>query len=165
MKVSIIMGSYSDHEVGLEVAKTLKEFGISFDMSVYSAHRTPVDVVEHIQKMEEEGAEIFIAMAGKAAHLAGVIAGKTTRPVIGIPMKSSFSGGMDSLLSTVQMPSGVPVATVAVNGGKNAALLAVQMLSIGNDELKGKLKNYKKVMVEDVYEMNEKLNEKMKEVL
>lgn len=162
MKVSIIMGSYNDHEVGLEVAKTLDKFDVEYDISVYSAHRTPVEVVEHINNMEEKGVEVFIAMAGKAAHLAGVIAGKTIRPVIGVPIKSSLSGGMDSLLSTVQMPAGVPVATVAVNGGKNAGILAVQMLSLKDDSLKVKLREYKKEMVNEVLDMNNKLDEKKK---
>lgn len=158
MKVSIIMGSFSDHEVGLEVAKVLKKFDVDYDISVYSAHRTPVEVVEHIKKMEEAGVEVFIAMAGKAAHLAGVIAGKTTRPVIGVPIKSSLAGGLDSLLSTVQMPAGVPVATVAVNGGKNAGLLAIQMLSIQDEGLKKKLEDYKSEMVDDVIKMNGELD-------
>lgn len=157
MKVSIIMGSLSDQEVGIEVAKTLQKFGIEYDFSVYSAHRTPQEVVSHLEEMESKGVEVFIAMAGKAAHLAGVIAGKTTRPVIGVPIKSSLAGGLDSLLSTVQMPSGVPVATVAVNGGKNAAILALQMLSIADENLKEKLKAYKEEMVEDVLDMNKKL--------
>lgn len=158
MKVSIIMGSFSDHKVGLEVGNTLEKFGIEYDMSVFSAHRTPVEVVDHIEKMEEEGVEVFIAMAGKAAHLAGVIASNTTRPVIGIPMKTSLGGGVDSLLSTVQMPTGVPVATVAIDGGKNAAILAAQILSTGDLEIRKKLETYKEELVEEVADMNEKLN-------
>ena len=131
MKVSIIMGSYSDKDIAFDVIGALKMFDVPYDVVVYSAHRTPDEVVECT--------EVFVSIAGKAAHLGGVIAAHTTRPVIGVPGKTSVGGGMDSLLSTVQMPSGVPVATVAINGGKNAGILAAQILSVGDEAIKEKL--------------------------
>ena len=157
MKVSIIMGSYSDKEIAFDVIGALKMLEIPYDVVVYSAHRTPNDVVAHVKKQEEEGTEVFISIAGKAAHLGGVIAAHTTRPVIGVPGKTSVAGGMDSLLSTVQMPSGVPVATVAINGGKNAGILAAQILSVGDPAIKERLLAYKKQLQDEVAEMNKKL--------
>lgn len=129
MRVSIIMGSISDREIADKVVKKLKEFDVHYEVKVISAHRA-LDLLKNYVENAQEESEVFIGIAGKAAHLAGVIAGITTRPVIGIPVKSSLMDGLDSLLSTVQMPSGVPVATVAVNGGENAAILAVQMLAL-----------------------------------
>lgn len=157
MKVSIIMGSYSDKDIAFDVIGALKKLAIPYDVVVYSAHRTPNDVVDHVKKQEEEGTEVFISIAGKAAHLGGVIAAHTTRPVIGVPGKTSVAGGMDSLLSTVQMPSGVPVATVAINGGKNAGILAAQILSVGDPAIKERLLAYKKQLQDEVAEMNKKL--------
>ncbi|WP_108831700.1 5-(carboxyamino)imidazole ribonucleotide mutase [Aedoeadaptatus coli] len=157
MKVSIIMGSYSDKDIAFDVIGALKMLEIPYDVVVYSAHRTPNDVVDHVKKQEEEGTEVFISIAGKAAHLGGVIAAHTTRPVIGVPGKTSVAGGMDSLLSTVQMPSGVPVATVAINGGKNAGILAAQILSVGDPAIKQRLLAYKKQLQDEVAEMNKKL--------
>lgn len=157
MKVSIIMGSYSDKDIAFDVIGALKMLEIPYDVVVYSAHRTPNDVVDHVKKQEEEGTEVFISIAGKAAHLGGVIAAHTTRPVIGVPGKTSVAGGMDSLLSTVQMPSGVPVATVAINGGKNAGILAAQILSVGDPAIKERLQAYKKQLQDEVAEMNKKL--------
>lgn len=157
MKVSIIMGSYSDKDIAFDVIGALKMLEIPYDVVVYSAHRTPNDVVDHVKKQEEEGTEVFISIAGKAAHLGGVIAAHTTRPVIGVPGKTSVAGGMDSLLSTVQMPSGVPVATVAINGGKNAGILAAQILSVGDPAIKERLLAYKKQLQDEVAEMNKKL--------
>ncbi|MDO5300994.1 MAG: 5-(carboxyamino)imidazole ribonucleotide mutase [Tissierellia bacterium] len=165
MQVAIIMGSFSDHEIGLEVARQLEAFGVAWDMKVFSAHRSLEGALAYIDEMEEAGVQVFIGIAGKAAHLAGVIAGHTTKPVIGIPAKSSFGGGMDSLLSTVQMPSGVPVATVAVNGGKNAAILATQILATGDEALAQKLKDFKRGLAEDVRGMNEQLEEAVREKL
>ncbi|MDD7362933.1 MAG: 5-(carboxyamino)imidazole ribonucleotide mutase [Peptoniphilus sp.] len=159
MKVSIIMGSYSDKDIAFDVIESLKIFDIAYDVVVYSAHRTPNEVVNYVKEQEEKGTEVFISIAGKAAHLGGVIAAHTTRPVIGVPGKTSLAGGMDSLLSTVQMPTGVPVATVAVNGGKNAGILAAQILSVGDDDLKEKLSDYKLKLKSDVDEMNRKLKE------
>ena len=157
MKISIIMGSYSDKDIAFDVIGALKMLEIPYDVVVYSAHRTPNDVVDHVKKQEEEGTEVFISIAGKAAHLGGVIAAHTTRPVIGVPGKTSVAGGMDSLLSTVQMPSGVPVATVAINGGKNAGILAAQILSVGDPAIKERLLAYKKQLQDEVAEMNKKL--------
>ncbi len=157
MKVAVVMGSISDKEIGDKVVKILEKFQVEVETKVISAHRTPFKAVEFAQKAEENGIEIIIALAGKAAHLAGIFAGVTTLPVIGVPIKSSTMDGLDSLLSTVQMPKGVPVATVAINGGENAGLLAVQILSLKYPELKEKLKDYKKELAEDVEKMNEEL--------
>lgn len=144
--ISVIMGSVSDEKIGNQVMETLEEFGLEAELRVISAHRAPDILKEYV---ENSDSKVFIGIAGKAAHLSGVIASHTIRPVIGIPAKSSTMDGLDSLLSTVQMPSGVPVATVAIDGGKNAALLAVQMLAIEDKELAEKLVNYKKKMQED----------------
>lgn len=149
MRVSIIMGSISDREIADKVVKKLKEFDVHYEVKVISAHRA-LDLLKNYVENAQEESEVFIGIAGKAAHLAGVIAGITTRPVIGIPVKSSLMDGLDSLLSTVQMPSGVPVATVAVNGGENAAILAVQMLALKDQELQRKLNNFKKTMAEKI---------------
>lgn len=157
MKVSIIMGSISDEEIGAKSVEVLEKFGVDFDVEVISAHRTPARAVEFAQGLEENGSEVIIAIAGKAAHLAGVLAGLTTAPVIGVPAKSSTMDGLDSLLSVVQMPKGVPVATVAINGGENAGILAVQMLALKYESLKEKLEDYKKEMAEGVEKMNKDL--------
>lgn len=162
MKVSIIMGSYSDKDIAFDVIDALKTLEVDHDVVVYSAHRTPGEVVRYVKEEEEKGTEVFISIAGKAAHLGGVIAAHTTRPVIGVPGKTSVGGGMDSLLSTVQMPSGVPVATVAINGGKNAGILAAQILSVGDVRLKKKLDEYKLKLKSDVEEMNRKLKEDLR---
>lgn len=157
MKVSIIMGSISDEEIGAKSVEVLEKFGVDFDVEVISAHRTPARAVEFAKGLEENGSEVIIAIAGKAAHLAGVLAGLTTAPVIGVPAKSSTMDGLDSLLSVVQMPKGVPVATVAINGGENAGILAVQMLALKYESLKEKLEDYKKEMAEGVEKMNKDL--------
>ncbi len=157
MKVSVVMGSDSDFEVVKGAIDVLNDFGITTEVRVLSAHRTPHQTVEYVMEAEQNGVEVFIGCAGKAAHLAGVIAGVTTCPVIGLPIKTSMMGGMDSLLSMVQMPSGVPVATVAVNGALNAGLLAVQMLSIKYPELKTAFKEYKQKMADDVAIKNQKV--------
>ncbi len=154
MKVAIVMGSISDKEVADKVVKILEKFQVETEIRVISAHRTPYKAIEFAENAEENGIELIIALAGKAAHLAGVLAGVTTLPVIGVPIKSSTMDGLDSLLSTVQMPKGVPVATVAINGGENAGLLAIQILSLKYPELKEKLKNYKKEMELDVEKMD-----------
>ena len=126
-------------------------------MEVISAHRTPKRAFEFAESAEKDGIEVIIAIAGKAAHLGGVIAANTIVPVIGIPAKTSVMGGMDSLLSVVQMPKGIPVATVAIDGGENAALLAISMLSLKYDELKKKLVDYRKELQDQVVEMNKEL--------
>ncbi len=157
MKVSIIMGSISDENIAKKSIEILESFDVPYEVEVISAHRTPTRAVEYAENLEENGIEVIIAIAGKAAHLAGVLAGLTTVPVIGIPAKSSLMDGMDSLLSVVQMPKGVPVATVAVDGGENAAILAVQILALKYYELKGKLKKHKIEMAEGVEKMNASL--------
>ena len=158
MKVSIIMGSLSDKEIGKKVMVVLDKFGVDYEQRVISAHRSPGIAVEFAEGAEANGIEVIIAIAGKAAHLAGVLAGITPLPVIGIPAKSSTMDGLDSLLSVVQMPKGVPVATVAIDGGENAGLLAVQILSVKYPELRQKYKEYKIEMVQGVEDMNRGLN-------
>lgn len=139
--VSIIMGSKSDYEVMSEAAKILEKFAVSFELVISSAHRSPDRTHTYVKAAEEKGARVFIAAAGMAAHLAGVVASLTTKPVIGVPMKGGFMDGMDSLLSTVQMPAGMPVATVAVGkaGAINSAYLAMQILALEDVELQAKL--------------------------
>lgn len=144
MKVAVIMGSKSDWPVLEKTVAELKKFGVEVEARVMSAHRSPELAAGFADEAEQNGFEVIIAAAGKAAHLAGVIAGHTTLPVIGLPIKSSTMDGLDSLLSTVQMPDGIPVATVAINGAGNAAILAVQMLSLKYPELKTKLAEKKK---------------------
>lgn len=163
MKVAIIMGSDSDFPVIEKGYKVLKEFGVHVTVRVLSAHRTPDEAISFAKSAEENGYEVIIGAAGKAAHLPGILAGCTPLPVIGLPIKSSELEGMDALLSIVQMPPGVPVATVAINGAENAALLAVQILSVKYEELRRKFKEYKKLMAEKVYEKNKKLNDKLTE--
>ena len=143
-EVLIVMGSSSDAKALEPCARQLEGFGIPYTVRVASAHRTPEIAAALADEARAKGIGVIIAAAGKAAHLAGVIAGHTTLPVIGIPMKSSTLDGLDSLLSTVQMPSGVPVATVAIDGAQNAAILAAQILSVGDTELEAKLDEFKK---------------------
>lgn len=149
-KAALIMGSKSDWPSLEGCVKVLRSFGIEVEVHVASAHRTPEKVAAFADSARENGFEVIIAAAGKAAHLAGVIAGHTTLPVIGIPIKSSFMDGLDSLLSTVQMPSGIPVATVAVGGGDNAAYLTAQILSIKYPELAEKLAAHRVKMAESI---------------
>lgn len=160
-KVAIIMGSDSDLPVVEKTIHTLKDLGIPFEAHVMSAHRTPEEACAFARTAAEKGFGVIIAAAGKAAHLAGVLAGHTPLPVIGIPMKSSTMDGLDSLLSTVQMPSGVPVATVAIDGAENAGLLAAQMLAISDDSLFRKLQEKKEQMRQKVMEKDKKLQEKL----
>lgn len=138
-KAAIIMGSDSDLPIVKKAIDTLEQFEVPFEVHVYSAHRTPAEAKEFASAARENGFGVIIAAAGMAAHLAGAIAANTTLPVIGIPCKSSNLDGIDALLSTVQMPSGIPVATVAINGGVNAALLSVQILAVEDSELAKKL--------------------------
>ncbi len=138
-KVAVIMGSDSDWPVVEKAVKQLRELGIGVEARVISAHRTPVEARDFAVSARENGFGVIIAAAGKAAHLAGAIAANTTLPVIGIPIKSSTLDGLDALLSTVQMPSGIPVATVAIDGAQNAALLAAEILAVGDAELAAKL--------------------------
>lgn len=139
-KVAIIMGSDSDLPVVSKAFAKLDEYSVPYEVHVFSAHRTPVESKEFTEKAEENGFGVIIAAAGMAAHLAGAIAANTTLPVIGIPVKNDTLSGMDALLSTVQMPTGIPVATVAINGAGNAAILAVQILALSEKELADKLK-------------------------
>jgi 5-(carboxyamino)imidazole ribonucleotide mutase len=150
-KIAIIMGSDSDLPVVRKAADTLQSFGVPYEMHVYSAHRTPVEARDFAVNARSAGFGAIIAAAGMAAHLAGAIAANTTLPVIGIPMKSTtFSNGIDALLSTVQMPSGIPVATVAVDGAVNAALLSIEILAVTDEELAAKLEAKRKADAEKV---------------
>ena len=157
MKVAIIMGSISDKKICDDVTGMLDKFGIEYETEVISAHRTPLRAYEYAKSAQEKGFGAIISIAGKAAHLGGVLAANTILPVIGIPVKSSTLDGLDALLSTVQMPSGVPVATVAIDGGKNAAILAAQILALSDESLREKLLSYKKELEEDVINMNKEL--------
>ncbi|MDO4395659.1 MAG: 5-(carboxyamino)imidazole ribonucleotide mutase [Clostridia bacterium] len=159
-KVGIIMGSASDLPAVEKAMTTLEQFEVPYEVHVYSAHRTPTEVKEFVADAREKGFGAIIAAAGKAAHLAGAIAAGTTLPVIGIPVKGSFMDGMDALLSTVQMPGGIPVATVAVNGSENAALLAIQMLGIEDKNLADKLDAQRKAAAEKVLEENKEIEDK-----
>lgn len=158
-KVAIIMGSDSDLPVVKGAVDTLAEFGVPFEVHVFSAHRTPKEAKEFSENARRNGFGAIIAAAGKAAHLAGAVAANTTLPVIGIPVKASVLDGMDALLSTVQMPSGIPVLTVAIDGAKNAALSAIEILSVSDDELAGKLDNARKEGAEKVLLANKKIEE------
>ena len=142
-KVAIIMGSDSDLPVLQKTIDTLVSFDVPYEVHIYSAHRTPAEVATFISNAEENGFAVIIAAAGMAAHLAGAIAANTVLPVIGLPIKSAGLGGMDALLSTVQMPSGIPVATVAIDGGTNAAILAIEMLALSDIDLHEKLVQYR----------------------
>ena len=135
MKVAVIMGSSSDYDVMSAAIQVLEEFGVEYEKKVISAHRTPDLMCEYAKSAKERGIGVIIAGAGGAAHVAGVVAGMTTVPVIGVPIQTKALGGMDSLLSIVQMPGGIPVATMAINGAKNAGLFAVQILALTNDAL------------------------------
>lgn len=158
MKVAIVMGSKSDYAVVERSEKILDEFGVPYETRIISAHRTPRVAEKFATEAEADGKEVIIAAAGKAAHLGGVIAAYTPLPVIGLPIKSSTLDGLDSLLSIVQMPKGIPVATVAIDGAENAALLAVQILSLKYPELREKMKEYKQKMESDIIKTDEDFN-------
>lgn len=160
-KVGIIMGSDSDLPVVKKAADTLREFGVPYEVHVYSAHRTPLEAREFALHARENGFGAIIAAAGMAAHLAGAIAAATTVPVIGIPIKSAQIGGIDALLSTVQMPSGIPVATVAIDGATNAALLSVEILSVEDQELARKLDEKRRTDAEKVLAKDAAILEKI----
>ena len=163
-KVAVIMGSDSDFPVVSATIKQLKQFGIPFEAHVMSAHRTPEKAAEFAANAEDNGFGVIIAAAGKAAHLAGVMAGHTTLPVIGIPVKASELDGMDALLATMQMPPGIPVATVAINGACNAGILAAQILALSDDGIRQKLKEAKQSMKEGVAKQDAALQEKIAEL-
>lgn len=160
-KVAVVMGSDSDLEVVSEAIRTLRELGIETEARILSAHRTPEQAKAFASSAREAGFGAIIAAAGKAAHLAGAIAAETTLPVIGIPMKSSTLDGLDALLSTVQMPSGIPVATVAINGAKNAALLAAEILAVEDELIAGKLADMRREMTNATLEKDRALREKL----
>ena len=154
--VRVIMGSASDIEIAKKVTKILKKFDIDYEVSVISAHRA-LNVLE--DTMQKDDAKVYIGIAGMAAHLAGVMAGMTIKPVIGLPVGGSNTAGLDALLSMVQMPKGVPVATVALNCGDNAALLAIQILALSDENLSQKLKDHKKEMLDKVIDDDKSLEE------
>lgn len=161
-KVAIIMGSKSDAEILKKTHKILNDFGIQSEVRVLSAHRTPSETTDFALNASKNGFGVIICAAGKAAHLAGVVAGHTILPVIGIPMLSSTLDGLDSLLSVVQMPSGVPVATVAINGAENAAILALQILAVGDKALSDKLISYKDTLRKITLEADSNIKEYFK---
>ena len=150
MKVGIIMGSTSDYDVMSAAVDILQQFGVEFEKSVISAHRAPQKTYEYAATAAQRGLKVLIAGAGGAAHLPGVIAAMTTLPVIGVPVNSKVLNGLDSLLSMVQMPSGIPVATMAIDGAKNAALFAVSILALSDPELAKKLEEFRKKQTEQV---------------
>jgi len=158
-KVGILMGSDSDLPVVEKAIDTLKAFGVPYEVHVYSAHRTPVEARDFSVNARANGFGAIIAAAGMAAHLAGAVAANTTLPVVGIPIQSAGLGGMDALLATVQMPSGIPVATVAVNGAANAALLCIQMLAIEDADLARKLDDKRRADAEKVLEKNARIEQ------
>ncbi|OGD14921.1 5-(carboxyamino)imidazole ribonucleotide mutase [Candidatus Atribacteria bacterium RBG_19FT_COMBO_35_14] len=149
-KVTVIMGSISDRETMEKAAEVLDELGISYEMKVLSAHRSPDLLFEYVAQLEGKGFKVIIAGAGGAAHLPGVIASRTLLPVIGVPIETKVMGGLDSLLSIVQMPGGVPVATMGIGNAKNAALMAARILAINNIELRKKLENYREAMAQKI---------------
>ena len=158
-KVAVIMGSDSDLETMRPCMKRLSEFGVPFEVRIISAHRTPAAAEEFASAAAGRGFGVIIAAAGKAAHLGGVLAAYTTLPVIGVPIKTSMMGGLDSLLSMVQMPKGIPVACVAVDGADNAGILAVQMLALEDQSLAGKLADFKAGMADEVQRKDKKIQE------
>ena len=157
MKVAIIIGSDSDWPIMKPAAELLKKFGIESEVTVASAHRTPAKVRDFVTTAPERGVQVFIAAAGCAAHLAGVVASYTVLPVIGVPINASSLNGMDALLATVQMPSGLPVATMAINGAKNAAIFSAQILAATNPELLAKLKTYREDLAAEVDEKEKRV--------
>lgn len=157
-KVAVIMGSDSDLPVLEGCFKALKNLNIPYEAHVYSAHRTPFEAAQFAKSARENGFGVIIAAAGKAAHLAGALAAQSILPVIGIPVKASALDGLDALLSTVQMPGGIPVATVAINGSENAALLAAQMIALSDDELAQKLLDMREDMHQSVLKKDAALN-------
>ena len=161
-QVAIVMGSNSDLPVVKGAMEKLKQFGVEFEAHVISAHRTPYQAEDFAKSAKEKGVKVIIAAAGKAAHLGGVIAAYTTLPVIALPIQTSLMGGLDSLLSMVQMPSGIPVATVAVNGADNAGILAVQMLALSDSVLAEKLEQFKEDMAAEVMKKDQLLQDELK---
>ena len=163
MKVAVIMGSISDRPVVEKTYGVLRDFAVDVELRVISAHRTPEVAREFALNAEEAGIDVIIAAAGKAAHLAGVLAASTTLPVIGLPIQSSALDGLDALLATVQMPKGVPVATVAINGAENAAYLACQILAVKDERIRKLLKEHKQKMADEIIEVDEQLTRSLLE--
>ena len=163
-KVAVIMGSDSDWPVVKGACAQLKEFGIPYEAHILSAHRTPAQAAEFARSARANGFGVMICAAGMAAHLAGAFAGNSTLPVIGIPMKGGAMDGLDALLATVQMPSGIPVATVALNGAKNAAWLAAEILALSDDALAAKLAAERAAMAEQIAAKEEKLQKEIEEL-
>ncbi len=163
-KVAILMGSDSDFPVVKAAAVCLKKLGIEYDMRVLSAHRTPKEAEEFSKSARDNGFAAVICAAGKAAHLAGAVAANTTLPVIGIPVTSGGLGGLDALLATVQMPPGIPVATVAVDGAQNAALLAAQIIAVEDEQVAQKLATLRQEAKDKIAKANSELQEKLKEL-
>lgn len=163
-KIAVIMGSKSDFSVVKPAVDVIKSFGVDAEVRVISAHRTPDEAHEFSVTAQKRGVEVIICAAGKAAHLGGVIAAYTTVPVIGLPVKTDMMGGLDSLLSIVQMPSGIPVATVGVNGGENAGLLALQILGIKYPEISVKLAEYKSKMRDKINADDNSLQQELKQM-
>lgn len=159
MKVAIVMGSISDYEVMKNAEQILKNFSVDYTVEIVSAHRTPLKMVEFAKSAEKNGYSVIIAGAGGAAHLPGMIASMTTLPVIGVPIKLSALDGLDSLLSIVQMPKGVPVATVGINRAENAGILATKILGTSDSTLRNKLSDYMKEQEQNVADMNKNLKE------
>jgi 5-(carboxyamino)imidazole ribonucleotide mutase len=163
MAVGIVMGSASDAPVMEGAVEALREFSVPFEVRVLSAHRTPLDAMKFASDADSRGIRVLIAGAGGAAHLAGVLAATTTLPVIGVPIAAGDLGGIDSLLATVQMPRGVPVATVAVNGSRNAALLAVRILALGDARLAEAIKQYRETLADQVRVADQEIQKKYSE--
>ncbi|MGI6204617.1 MAG: 5-(carboxyamino)imidazole ribonucleotide mutase [Anaerovoracaceae bacterium] len=160
MKAAVVMGSKSDYDQVKKCVDVLDEFGVETEVRVISAHRTPDRAVEFARGAEDRGVEVIVACAGMAAHLAGFIAANTAVPVIGVPMKSASLEGLDALLATVMMPSGIPVATVAIDGTKNAGYLAVQILSVKYPELREKIKTFRKEQEENIVKADNEVGRK-----
>ncbi len=158
-KVGIVMGSDSDLKIMQDAVKVLRDFGVESELVVASAHRTPYKALQYAETAEERGIEVIIAGAGAAAHLGGVLAAVTPLPVIGVPINATALNGLDALYAMVQMPSGIPVATVAINGAKNAGILAAQIISVKEPELRKQLKAYKEKMAQEVEAKNQRVQE------
>ena len=158
-KVGIVMGSDSDLKIMQDAVKVLRDFGVESELVVASAHRTPYKALQYAETAEERSIEVIIAGAGAAAHLGGVLAAVTPLPVIGVPINATALNGLDALYAMVQMPSGIPVATVAINGAKNAGILAAQILSVKDPELRKQLKAYKEKMAQEVELKNQRVQE------
>ncbi len=160
MKIGIVMGSDSDMPIVQKILNVLDRFSVEYETRILSAHRTPDELAKYIETADTNGVDVFITIAGKAAHLSGVVAAMTIKPVIGVPVKTDMMGGMDSLLSMVQMPKGIPVATVGVNASENAALLAMSIGGLNDNKIQKELMNYRENMRKEVLEKDSSLTMK-----